>query len=40
MKYAGEMRSGAMLYVLNVMKIGSGIQKLMRGGNTQTQTAW
>jgi hypothetical protein len=36
MKYAVEMGSGAMIYIPSFMKIGSGIQKLIRG-NTQTQ---
>jgi hypothetical protein len=39
MKYAVEMGSGAMIYVPSLIKIGSGIQKLIRG-DTQTQTAW
>jgi hypothetical protein len=34
MKYAVEMGSGAMIYIPNSIKIGSGIQKLI-GGNTQ-----
>jgi hypothetical protein len=29
MKYAIEMDSGAMMYVLSLIKTGSGIQKLM-----------
>jgi hypothetical protein len=29
MKYAFEMGSGAMIYILNVIKIDSGIQKLI-----------
>jgi hypothetical protein len=33
-KYAVEMGSGAMIYILSFIKIGSGIQKLM--GDTQT----
>jgi hypothetical protein len=32
MKYAVEMGSGAMLYIPNFVKIGSGIQNLI-GGN-------
>jgi hypothetical protein len=35
MKYATEMGPGAMLYIPNFIKIGSGIQKF-----TDTQTAW
>jgi hypothetical protein len=31
MKYAIEMGSGAMIYIPNFIKIGSGIQKLMGG---------
>jgi hypothetical protein len=38
MKYAVEMYSGAMIYVPSFIKIGSGIQKLM--GEGDTQTAW
>jgi hypothetical protein len=34
MKYAAEMGSGAMIYVLSFIKICSGIQK---GGYTDTQ---
>jgi hypothetical protein len=34
MKYAVEMGSGAMVYIPSFIKIGSGIQKFMRG-NTQ-----
>jgi hypothetical protein len=41
MKYAVEMGSGAMIYIPGLIKIDSGIQKLMGlGGGTQTQTAW
>jgi high-affinity Fe2+/Pb2+ permease len=43
MKYAVEMVSGAMMYILNFIKTGSGIQKLMEGGihrHTNTETAW
>jgi hypothetical protein len=36
MKYAVEMGSGAMIYIPSFIKIGSGIQKLMRGGGSQT----
>jgi hypothetical protein len=35
MKYTVGMSSGAMIYILSFIKIGSGIQKLM-GGDTQT----
>jgi hypothetical protein len=31
MKYAVEMGSGAMVYIPNLIKIGSGIQKMMGG---------
>jgi hypothetical protein len=43
MKYAVEIGSGAMIYIPNFVKIGSGIAKLTRrgrGGFTDTQTAW
>jgi hypothetical protein len=40
MKYAVEMGSGAMIYIPNFIKIGSGIQKLIGGAFTDTQTAW
>jgi hypothetical protein len=37
MKYAVEMGSGAVIYIISFVKIGSGIQKLMGGGGgTQT----
>jgi hypothetical protein len=39
MKYAVEMGSGVMMYILSFIKIRSGIQKLM-GGDSYTQTAW
>jgi hypothetical protein len=35
MKYAVEMASGAMIYIPSSIKIGSGIQKLIKG-DTQT----
>jgi hypothetical protein len=38
MKYAVDMGSGVMIYVPSFMKIGSGIQKLIREGDTQA--AW
>jgi hypothetical protein len=31
MKYAVEMSSGAMIYITSLIRIGSRIQKLMRG---------
>jgi hypothetical protein len=31
MKYANEMVSGAMVYILSFIKIGSGIQKIIKG---------
>jgi hypothetical protein len=40
MKYAIEMDSGAMIYILNFIKIGSGIQKLIGGGFTDIQAGW
>jgi hypothetical protein len=40
MKDVVVMDSGVMLYILSFMKIGSGIQKLIGGGYTYTQTAW
>jgi hypothetical protein len=40
MKYAVEMGSGAVMYIPSFIKIGSGIQKLIRRRDTQTQTAW
>jgi hypothetical protein len=39
MKYAVEMGSGAMIYILSFINIGSGVQKFI-GGYTDTQTAW
>jgi hypothetical protein len=38
MMYAVDMGSGAMIYVPSIMKIGSGIQKLI-GGDSHKQTA-
>jgi hypothetical protein len=35
MKYATEMGSDAMIYIPSLIKVGSGIQKLI-GGDTQT----
>jgi hypothetical protein len=34
-KYAVEMGSGAMTYIPSFIKIGSGTQKLMGGGDSQ-----
>jgi hypothetical protein len=42
MKYAIEVDSGTMIYIPSFIKIGSGIQKLLRGDthtDTHTQTA-
>jgi hypothetical protein len=36
MKYAVEMRSGAMIYIPSFIKIGSGIQKLKGGIHRHT----
>jgi hypothetical protein len=36
MKYAIGMGSGVMIYMPSFVKIGSGIQKLLRGSYTQT----
>jgi hypothetical protein len=36
MKYAVEMRSGAMIYIPSFIKIGLSVQKLMGGGLLQT----
>jgi hypothetical protein len=36
MKYAVQMGSGAMIYIPSFIKIGSGIRKLMWGGDSQT----
>jgi hypothetical protein len=38
LRHAVEMGSGAMIYILNFIKIGPDIQKLIRGGDSQT--AW
>jgi hypothetical protein len=38
MKYAVEMSSGAMIYIPSFIKIGSGIQKLLEGGYTDTES--
>jgi hypothetical protein len=42
MKHAVEMGSGAMICILSFLKIGSNIQKLIKGiyRYTDTQTAW
>jgi hypothetical protein len=39
MKYAVGMCSGAMLYIPSFIKIGSGIQKFIRGGFSCEHTA-
>jgi hypothetical protein len=36
MKYTVEMGSGALIYIQHFIKTGSGIKKLMGGGDTQT----
>jgi hypothetical protein len=38
MKYAAEMDSGAMIYIPNFIKTGSGIEKFM--GGIDIHTAW
>jgi hypothetical protein len=38
MDYAVEMGSGAMIYIPNFIKIGSGIE--IEDTHTRTQTAW
>jgi hypothetical protein len=38
MKSAVDMGSGVMIYIPSFIKIGLGIQKLLRGGYTDTQT--
>jgi hypothetical protein len=38
MNYAVEMGSVAMIYIPDFMKMGSGILKLMGGGDTHTAT--
>jgi hypothetical protein len=40
MKYAVEIGLGAMIQTPSFIKIDSGIQKLIRRGYTDTQTAW
>jgi hypothetical protein len=40
MKYGVEMGSGAMTYIPSFIKIGSAIEKLLREGYTDIQTAW
>jgi hypothetical protein len=39
MKYAVELGSGAVIYIPSSIKIGSGVQKLIRG-YIDRQTAW
>lgn len=36
MKYVVEMSSGDMMYISSFITFGLGIQKLIRGGDTQT----
>jgi hypothetical protein len=36
MKYAAEMGSGTIIYILSFIKIDSGIQKFMGGGERYT----
>jgi hypothetical protein len=38
MKYAGETGSGAVICMSSLIKIGSGIQKLIGGRDSQTHT--
>jgi hypothetical protein len=38
MNYAVEMGLGAMMCIPNFRKTGSGVQKLLGGGNTHTHT--
>jgi hypothetical protein len=40
MRCAVEMGSGAMAYISSIIKISSGIQKLMGDSQTDIQTAW
>jgi hypothetical protein len=40
MTYTAAMDSCVMIYIPNFIKTGSGIQKLIRGIHTHTQTAW
>jgi hypothetical protein len=40
MKYAVEMGSSAMIHIPSFIKIGSGAQKLIGRGHTDTETAW
>jgi hypothetical protein len=40
MKYAFELCSDAMIYISGLIKTDLGIQKLMGGEDTDTQTAW
>jgi hypothetical protein len=37
-KYAAKMSSGAMIYIPSFIKIGSGIQKLIRGIHRHTDS--
>jgi hypothetical protein len=38
MKYAVHMGSGAVIYIPSFIEIGSGIQKLIGGGHTATDS--
>jgi hypothetical protein len=38
MKYADEIGSGAIMYMPRLIKIGSGIQKLIRGIHRHTES--
>jgi hypothetical protein len=40
MKYAVETGSDAMIYIPSFITIGSAIQKFIRGGYVDTETAW
>jgi hypothetical protein len=37
MKYAVKLDSGVMMYTLNLVRTGSGIQKLMEGGDSRVE---
>jgi hypothetical protein len=40
MKYADEMRMGTVIYIPSFIMTSLGIEKLMRGIHTDTQSAW
>jgi hypothetical protein len=40
MKYTVKMGSSAMIYIPSIIKVGSGIQKLIWRGFRDTQTSW